>query len=90
MSRIIPYYDVDRHLTNMLSPSEAENYVRLGVARPVRSKGEIVRLYRLPKDRMFANAQQAIGQMRACSNTTRRMTNSAGVIISPPKIVEHR
>jgi hypothetical protein len=82
----IPFYDTpDNRILAYHSVAKCEEYIALGAAYAVRSrKGEIKRLYRIPR-------QRAIFPVRsAASQTTQRVRNDFGVIISPPHSREHR
>jgi hypothetical protein len=88
----VPYYDcADGRLLNMLSEDNAERYLSTGAARAIRSKkGRVVRLYSVPTERVPGSISAAISAMHAsASQTTHRMRDKNGVLISAPTAREH-
>src|SRR5712664_2059737 len=85
-----PYYDADGRLIDFLPDSKCARYLALGIARAVRSRGEVVRLYRVTRERSFGSARQAIAQLSSGSSTTVRLRNENGIVIAPPWTREHR
>ena len=90
----IPYYDsCDDSLLNFMSEAKAEQYLADGIARGVRRRnGQIVRLYRCGRERVYARVPDGIGALRVASQTTQRMRGTGGVLIAPgkPNLREHR
>jgi hypothetical protein len=88
----IPYYGADHNLLAFLSPAKCEQYVLAGTAFAVRDKhGEIRRLYRRERARVYGSAGAAIaGMCGAANSTTQRLRADGGTLISPPWIREHK
>ena len=88
MSNRIPYYDAaDSRLLGFLNDHGCAEYLRGGVAKAVTTKkGEIVRMYRLHRERAYSSAHY----IHAASQTTDRLRNDQGVIIAPPVIRQHK
>lgn len=91
MSERIPYYDpADGSLIDWLTPEQAADRVGVGVARAIRSKGEIKRVYRALREKHFPTVRQAISQIHSASNNTTRPRNDAGLLFAPDWVREHK
>jgi hypothetical protein len=90
----IPYYDSgDGKLLNSVSEATAQQYLADGSACAVRRRnGQIVRLYRCARERVYVRPRDGIGALHAASQTTQRMRGQGDVLIAPgkPGLREHR
>lgn len=88
----IPYYDSDHTLLGFLNEAKCAKYIADGVATAVRSKdGQIRRLYRLARERVYGTVGAAIAAMHgAASRNTERLRGEGGTLIAPPWIREHK
>lgn len=89
---MIPYYDEDERLIAFMSEDWARSYEDRGKGRAIRCRGEIVRMYKVsgPQVVVYANVREAIGALHSASQTTQRIRNDQGIVVSPPKIREHK
>ena len=84
----IPYYDsIDGKLLTCLSLARAEKYVNEGIAKAVFSKTmEIMRLYSIPRERVYRSAAHAAVAMHlAASKTTKVVRFASGVSVTQHK-----
>ncbi|HWQ52100.1 MAG TPA: hypothetical protein VN442_00345 [Bryobacteraceae bacterium] len=85
MSQNIPYYDpADGRVIDFLDPQKCALLIEAGVAHVIRTKrGEIVRAYRVVRERVFGTANG----LRDGSRTTRRYRRETGAL-TPREIRE--
>jgi hypothetical protein len=86
----IPYYDPDHTLIAFVSKNIAERYIAAGTAAPVRSRGEIVRIYRKTRAKVFSNRADSVRSMTSAASLTTTRLNVDGLNISAPIVRQHK
>lgn len=86
----IPYYDPDHTLIAFISKKNAERYVEAGTAAAVRSRGEIVRVYRKARARVFSSRTESVRSMTSAASLTTTRLNVDGLNISAPIVRQHK
>lgn len=89
MPEQVPYYRADHALIDFVSEKKAERYVAEGVASAIRSRGRIVRIYHIARERVYTSLSDLLRAMAGAASTTERLRVD-GTHIAGPHVRQHK